>query len=80
MTIEQMREMHRARPFKPFEIHLADGRSLTVEQPEMLSQSRSGRTIGVARPDDVIEIIDLLRAVSLKPLPNGLPPRGRRRS
>jgi len=63
--------MHAARPFKPFEIHLADSRSLTVEHPEMLSQSRTGRTIAVASPDDTIEIIDLLLVVSIKPVVNG---------
>jgi hypothetical protein len=79
MTIEQLRQMHSARPFKPFEIHLADSRALTVEHPEMLLQSQSGRTIAVARPDDTIEIIDLLLVVSLKTVGNGSPRRGRRR-
>jgi hypothetical protein len=78
MTIEQLRPMHSARPFRPFEIHLADHRSLTVEHPEMLSQSQSGRTIAVARPDDTIEIVDLLLVVSLKPRANGSSRRGRR--
>src|SRR5437762_40567 len=45
MTIEQLRQMHSARPFRPFEIHLADSRMLTVDHPELLSQSQSGRTI-----------------------------------
>jgi hypothetical protein len=66
MTIEQLRQMHSARPFQPFEIHLADSRTLTVEHPEMLLQSRSGRTIAVARPDDTIEIIDLLLVASIE--------------
>jgi hypothetical protein len=79
MTIEQLRQMHASRPFKPFEIHLADSRALTVEHPEMLSQSQSGRTIAVARSDDTLEIVDLLMVVSLKPLANGSPRRARRR-
>jgi hypothetical protein len=72
--------MHAERPFKPFEIHFADSRTLTVEHPEMLSQSQSGRTIAVAHPDDTIEIVDLLLVVSIKPVSNGSPGRGRRRS
>jgi hypothetical protein len=80
MTIEQLRQRHGAQRFRPFEIHLADSRTLTVEHPEMLSQSQTGRTIAVARPDDTIEIIDLLLVVSLKPVANGSPRRGRRRS
>ncbi len=78
MTIEELRKMHAARPFKPFEIHLADSRSLAVDHPEMLLQSKSGRTIAVACPDDTIEIVDLLLVVSIKALSNGS--RRRRRS
>lgn len=78
MTIEQLRELHRAQPFRPFDIHLADGRALTVTHPEQLAQSQSGRTIAVARPDDVIETVDLLLVVSLKPRPNGSARRRRR--
>jgi hypothetical protein len=66
MTIEQLRVLHQARPFRPFDLHLADGRSLTVEHPEFLSQSPTGRTIAVGHFDGAIEIIDLLRVVSLK--------------
>jgi hypothetical protein len=80
MTVEQLRQMHGARPFVPFEIHLADSRSVTVQHPEMLLQSQNGRTIAVARPDDTIEIVDLLLVLSIKPLANGSGGRGRRRS
>jgi hypothetical protein len=73
MTIEQLRLMHQARPFRPFEIYLADGRSIPVEHPEFFSQSTSGRTIGVAVGDDAIEVIDLLLVTSLKPRSNGAP-------
>jgi hypothetical protein len=69
MTIEQLREMHLARPFQPFDIHLADGRTLSVDHPEFLAQSRTGRTIAVSKPDDATEIVDLLLVVSLKPRP-----------
>jgi hypothetical protein len=79
MTIEHLRSMHQARPFQPFDLHLADGRVLTVQHPEFLAQSPAGRTIAVEQPDGVIEIVDLLLVVSLKPRPNGAPGRGRRR-
>jgi hypothetical protein len=71
MTIEQLREMHRARPFVPFDIHLAGGRVLPIEHPEFLSQTPAGRCIGVGRVDGVIEIVDLLLVVSLEPRANG---------
>jgi hypothetical protein len=68
--------MHQARPFQPFDIHLADGRSLAVEHPECLATTPVGRSIGVGLPDGTIEIVDLLLVTSLKPRPNG---RSRRR-
>lgn len=80
MTIEQLRQLHQARPFQPFEIHLEDGRALSVEHPEFLAQSANGRTIAVSHPDGVLEIVDLLLVVSLKPRSNGSSGRGRRRS
>jgi len=79
MTIEQLRQLHSARPFQPFDIYLADGRTLLVEHPELLAQSPSGRTIWVAHPDDTIATVDLLLVVSLKPRANSAERRGRRR-
>lgn len=66
MTIEQVRALHQAQPFRPFEMHLADGRMLTVGHPEVLAISPAGRTVSLAHPDGVFEIIDLLLVISLK--------------
>jgi hypothetical protein len=71
MTIEQLRRMHRAEPFHPFDVHLADGRSLPVKHPEMLAMNPPGRTVAVALADGTIEIVDLLLVTSLKPRSNG---------
>jgi hypothetical protein len=71
MTIEQLRKMHQARPFQPFDLYLADGRSLPVEHPEFLAMTPPGRTIGVGLSDGTIEIVDLLLVTSLKPRSNG---------
>jgi len=71
MTVEQLRTIHRAEPFKPFDIHLADGRSLPVEHPECLVITPPGRTIGVGLRDGTIEIVDLLLVTSLKPRVDG---------
>ncbi len=72
MTIEQLRRVHQARPFQPFDIHLADGRRLPVNHPELLAIAPPGRTIGVGLKDGTIEIVELLRATSIKPRPNSL--------
>jgi hypothetical protein len=66
MTIEQLRRIHEARPFQPFTIHLADGRSLEVPHTEFLSHSPSGRTIIVYHGDDDFSIIDLLLVTELE--------------
>jgi hypothetical protein len=79
MTVEQLRNMHRATPFVPFDIHLADGRALPVQHPEMLAISAPGRTIGVAQDDGTIEIVDLLLVTTLKPRSNGASRRRRSR-
>lgn len=76
MTYEQLRKMHTAQPFQPFGINLADGRTLTVDHPEFLAQTPTGRTFGVGLPDGVIEIVDLLLVTSLKPRRNGARRRG----
>ena len=80
MTIEQLRKMHQARPFQPFDIHMGDGRSVPVEHPEMLAITPPGRTIGVGLADGTIETIDLLLVTSLKPRPTDGARRGRQRS
>ncbi len=71
MIIEKLRKMHKAQPFQPFEIHLADGRLLDVSRPECLAIAPPGRTVGVALDDGTIEIVDLLLVTSLKPHSNG---------
>lgn len=78
MTVEQLRRMHQARPFAAFDIHLADGRTLPVEHPEVLAISPPGRTIGVGLADGTVEIVDLLLVTSLKPHANGAAGRRRR--
>lgn len=71
MTVEQLRKMHRAQPFQPFDIYLADGRVLPVDHPEIVAVPPPGRTIGVGCADGTIEVIDLLLVTSLKPRANG---------
>ena len=68
MTITQLREMHQARPFRPFRVHLADGRHLDVAHPEYLSHSPSGRTVIITKRDDTFEVIDLLLVTSVEVL------------
>jgi hypothetical protein len=66
MTVEQLRAAYNAQPFRPFVIHLADGRSVAVHHREFIMTVPSGRTIVVCQPDDTLNIIDLLLVTDLE--------------
>jgi hypothetical protein len=66
MTLEKITAFHHARPFRPFELHLADGRALPVAHPEVLVLG--GRTCTIYGEPDVGEVVDLLLVVSLRPV------------
>lgn len=73
MTIDRLRDAYNAQPFRPFTIHLADGRRVPVVHREFIMSVPSGRTIIVVQPDDTVNIIDLLLVtdLELKPSTNG---------
>jgi hypothetical protein len=64
MTTEQMLACVRSIPFRPFTIHLADGREIAVRHPEAIAYT-GGRIAVVLHPNDQLEIIDLLLVSSL---------------
>ena len=59
MTAEQFRVVREAVPFRPFTIHLAGGRTLSVPHRDFVSQSPGGRTVIVYQPDESFSIVDL---------------------
>ncbi|MGA1467598.1 MAG: hypothetical protein ACO38V_08155 [Phycisphaerales bacterium] len=71
MTVspEQLRQNLRAAPFKPFRIHLADGRQVDVPHPEFAWLVPTGRTIHVfSSADQASEQIDVPLILSLAPI------------
>lgn len=64
MTVEKLKELHKARPFSPFTIHLADGRSVRVASPQFMNFSPSGRLAHVFYQDEHSEFFDLLLVTS----------------
>jgi hypothetical protein len=72
--------MYRATPFLPFEIHMADGRKVSVDHPEVMAINPSGRTIIVYHNDGTFEVIDLLLVTTLKASSNGSHRRPKSRS
>ena len=68
MKIAELRRAYRAKPFRPFRLHLADGREIPVTHPENMSVGTDGRCIAVYVPREGFEIIDvpLLTAIDFR--------------
>jgi hypothetical protein len=71
VTTLQLQQLWKASPFKPFTIHMADGRHVPVRHSEFLMPSPSGRSVIVYQPDDSFNIIDLLLVTDLEVSANG---------
>ena len=78
MTTDQLKNAWKAQPFRPFILHLADGRQIRVVHPDFLSRSPSGRTVVVHQPDESFNVIDLLLVTDLEVKSNGHGKRRRR--
>lgn len=67
MTIDQLRRVHETRPFAPFTLHLAEGRSLRVKHPEALwIPPSASRTAWVETGPDESEFVDVLLVTSIR--------------
>jgi hypothetical protein len=61
MTINEFRNALSSAPFRPFLVHLADGRTIPVPHPDFVLTTGQGRTAIISRPeDDWFTIVDLL--------------------
>jgi len=80
MTVEQLRNARSAQPFRPFALHLADGREVPVSSREFIMAVPSGRTVVVCQPDDTSNIIDLPLVTDLEMRPSANGSRRRHRS
>jgi hypothetical protein len=67
MTIEKMRELIHAQPFEPFVVHLAEGRNVSINHPDFVSSSPTGRVIHVFHgTGDASTFIDVLLVTALE--------------
>jgi hypothetical protein len=80
MTTDQVKEAYRARPFRPFRLHLADGDTIPVKSPEFMWMTPGGRTVFVSQGGDAAEIIDLLLVTKISFANGSASPKRRRRS
>lgn len=65
MTADGLTSFMSARPFRPFLIHMADGRTIEVNHPKRIVHA-GGRIALVAKPDESFEVIDLPLVPSLE--------------
>ena len=66
MNAKSIREICDKRPFRPFIVHLSDGRNIPVEHPEMVLYPPSGQEVIIYQPDDSFDFIDVFQITSLK--------------
>jgi len=74
MKISELRKLYDAEPFRPFLIHMADGRKIPVKHREFMALSPSGRTAYVYQLNDDSDVIDVALVTALelrKSLSNG---------
>jgi hypothetical protein len=68
MTLETVLDQNRARPFRPFIIHMADGRKFVVEHPEFMAKTGQ-RTVLLGRSDnDGFDVLDVMLMTSIEVL------------
>jgi hypothetical protein len=79
-TPQQLRQMVRAEPFRPFLVKLAGGRSFTVRHPENVACSVNGDEMTVY-DDHGVHLVEMLLVEVLEPAvsPEEDPP-GKRRT
>lgn len=66
MTTAEMRALRDTAPFRPFRIHLADGRKLDVRHPEYLTVFNKAPRIAVEQDDGTYDLINLPIVVSVE--------------
>ena len=71
MRPEDIRDLLNREPFKPFQIHLSDGRSFEIRHPEFVMVLRNRLDIGLAKEPgsefpDRTEHCSLLHIVSIE--------------
>jgi hypothetical protein len=77
MKIEDLRTMHQARPFRPFAIHTADGRTFPIPHNEFLAYDPDGTTLVAFRTNHTFSILDLDLVTELGALPANGKSKGR---
>jgi hypothetical protein len=74
MKIEELKKAKDRRPFEPFEIRMADGRSLLIKHPDSVAWDPDQTRIAVCGlPGGAWEIVDVALVLSLGVKPPASP-------
>ena len=65
-TSEELIALHEARPFRPFNIHVADSRRFAVGHPEFLARSPDTSTLIYWHDGGRLEFLDLTLVAGLE--------------
>lgn len=78
MRIEEMRNLLRTQPFRPFTMHLPEGRTVAVVHHDFALLSPDGRTLVAYDANGAMNIIDvmLVSSVEIGPPPAAAPANG----
>jgi hypothetical protein len=66
MSPDFVRKSAARRPFRPFVIHLAGGRSVPVRSPEFIEVPEEGRLVVAHHPNGSTHVIDFLLVTDLE--------------
>ena len=72
MTVQTLRDLLAARPFRPFRLVMSSGQTYEVRHPEMALLTRTSILVGVDVADDGVpaefKICSLLHVTAIEPL------------
>ena len=68
MIADDIRVSLRQQPFQPFAIHLADTRYFEIMHPDNAVLGTRDRTVSVLNKDKLVEVVNVLMVVSIRPL------------
>ncbi|HEV3410305.1 MAG TPA: hypothetical protein VG095_08415 [Chthoniobacterales bacterium] len=72
MTIEEIRELKRANPFRPFVLGLKDGERVVITRPELIALSPTGKSVVVSEGNrgPLLPLSEIASVRTLKPKRN----------
>lgn len=73
--VDKIQELHRAEPFRPFQISLDDGRNVLIDRPEFLGIFSKRDRIFYSTPEDTTEVVELERIARVYPVAENHPRR-----